>query len=210
MTADVIDDLVGIAEGDPLDLIRRRRPDARRHAQASFDALFNADDLSQVSRLERLAIGYWTALLTRSAVARFYRGLLAAEDEKTATALDTAGAEAITTGPYGDYPAGPLTAENTTGPHWAPDDRLSGELGPRLAAALAHTHLLVYRPRDSSAAALQALVDAGWSATGIVTVSQLVSFLSFQLRLVAGLTVLRDHGAVGAAQQGATQQGDHA
>lgn len=203
MTADVIDDLVGIAAGDRLDLIRRRRPEARRQAQGSFDALFGADDLSQVSRLERLAIGYWTALLTRSTAAGFYRELLAGQDEATAAALDAAGPAAITTGPYGDYPAGPLSTENTTGPHWIPDDRLSGELGPRLAAALAHTHLLVYRPRDSSAAALQRLVDAGWSATGIVTVSQLVSFLSFQLRLVAGLTVLRNHGA-------APQQGDQA
>lgn len=203
MTADVIDDLVGIAAGDPLDLIRRRRPDARKQAQASFDALVGADDLSQVSRLERLAIGYWTALLTRSAAAGFYRGLLAGQDEATAAALDSVGPAAITTGPFGDYPAGPLSSEKTAGPHWTPDDRLSGELGARLAAALAHTHLLVYRPRDSSAAALQRLVDAGWSATGIVTVSQLVSFLSFQLRLVAGLTVLRDHGA-------APQQGDQA
>jgi len=61
----------------------------------------------------------------------------------------------------------------------------------RLAAALAHTHLLVYRPRDSSADALQTLLDAGWSTTGIVTLSQLVAFLNFQLRVVAGLTVLK-------------------
>ena len=64
-------------------------------------------------------------------------------------------------------------------------------LGDRLAAALAHTHLLVFRPRESSADDIQRLVDAGWSADGIVTLSQLVSFLAFQQRVVTGLTALQ-------------------
>lgn len=196
MTTDVIDHLVGIAEGDPLDAARGRRPDARANAQASFDALFHADDLSQVSQSERLAIAYWTALLTRSQDADFYRGLLAARDGSLADALDASASSAVTTGPYGDYPDGPLTTENTAGLHWTPDSRLVASVGTRLAAALGHTHLLVYRPRDSSSAALQRLADAGWSATGIVTLSQLVSFLSFQLRLVAGLRALK-HSAEG-------------
>jgi uncharacterized protein YciW len=50
--------------------------------------------------------------------------------------------------------------------------------------------LLVFRPRDANAAAMQALLDAGWSSTTIVTVSQLVAFLSFQVRTVAGLRAL--------------------
>ena len=37
---DVIDALVGIAPGSPLDAIRARRPEARTHAQASYAALF--------------------------------------------------------------------------------------------------------------------------------------------------------------------------
>jgi CMD domain protein len=188
---DVIDQLVGVQEGDALDALRIQRPDAKKNAQASFDALFDSDELEHASQRERLAIAYWTVALSQSPSASFYRGLLAAEDEATATALDVALPDAVTTGPYGDYPAGPLTVENVAGPHWAPDAALAATAGPRLAAALAHTHLLVYRPRDSSADALQALLDAGWSTTGIVTLSQLVAFLSFQLRVVAGLTVLK-------------------
>ena len=61
-------------------------------------------------------------------------------------------------------------------------------LGTRLAAAFEHTHMLVFHPRDAAAPALQALLDAGWSTTDIVTVSQLVSFLAYQIRVVAGLT----------------------
>ena len=98
---------------------------------------------------------------------------------------------AVTTGPYGDFPDGPLTIENLAGPHWLPDAALTAVVGERLAAALVHTHLLTYRPRDASADALQRLLDAGWSTSGVVTLSQLVSFLHFQLRVVAGLTVLK-------------------
>jgi CMD domain protein len=191
VTTDVIDHLVGIAPGDPLDTIRNQRPSARENAQASFEALLHADELAEVSQLERLAIAYWTIALSQSASAPYYRGLLADEDEATATLLDAALPGAVTTGPYGEYPDGPLSVENVAGPIWSPSDTLAASVGPRLAAALAHTHLLVYRPRDSSAGALQALLDAAWSTTGIVTLSQLVAFLSFQLRVVAGLTVLK-------------------
>ena len=187
----VMDRLIGIQEGDALFDLRTRRPDAKRNAQASFDALFAAGDLQQVARVERLAVAYWTVALARSAVASFYGDLLAAASPDTFAALDAALPAAITTGPYGDFPDGPLTVENLAGPHWLPGAELPAVVGERLAAALAHAHLLTYRPRDASADALQALLDAGWSTTGIVTLSQLVSFLHFQLRVVAGLTVLK-------------------
>ena len=63
-------------------------------------------------------------------------------------------------------------------------------LGPRLAAAFEHMHLLVFHPRDSAPASLQTLLDAGWSTAEIVTLSQIAAFLSFQIRVVAGLRVL--------------------
>jgi CMD domain protein len=191
MTTDVIDQLVGITPGDELDTLRNQRPNARDNAQASFDSLLHADELEHASQLERVAIAYWALALSQAPSTPFYRALLAAEDDSTAAILDAALPDALTSGPYGDYPEGPLTIENIAGPHWQPSPSLAAAVGPRLAAALAHTHLLVYRPRDSSAEALQALLDAGWSTTGIVTLSQLVAFLSFQLRVVAGLTVLK-------------------
>jgi CMD domain protein len=97
---------------------------------------------------------------------------------------------AKTEGPYGAFPAGPLSIENKAGLIY----RVSGDgrrvLGARLAAALEHAHLLVFRPRDSAPDAMQALLDADWSTTAIVTLSQLVAFLSFQVRSVAGLRTL--------------------
>lgn len=191
MTTDVIDQLVGAHEGDGLFALRVQRPEAKRNAQASFDALFDSDELEHASQLERLAVAYWTVALSQSPTVSFYRDLLAAESPETLSALEAALPEATTTGPYGDYPEGPLTAENEPGLHWEPDATLAASVGPRLSAALVHTHLLVYRPRDSSADALQTLLDAGWHTTGIVTLSQLVAFLNFQLRVVAGLAVLK-------------------
>jgi len=191
MTDDVIDQLIGIEEGDALFALRTRRPDAKRNAQASFDALLAPEDEQHATRLERLAVAWWTVALSRSATVPFYADLLAAASPETLTALEAALPGAVTTGPYGDFPPGPLTVEDVDGPHWAPSPELAAALGDRLAAALVHTHLLTYRPRDASADALQALLDAGWSTTGVVTLSQLVSFLHFQLRVVAGLTVLK-------------------
>ena len=70
-------------------------------------------------------------------------------------------------------------------------DVATSALGERLAAALAHTHLLVLRPREAPRPISAAAVDAGWSADGIVTLSQLVAFLAFQQRVVAGLQLSR-------------------
>ena len=79
MSTDVVDQLVGIQAGYALFALREQRPDAKRNAQASFDALLDPDDARHVSRLERLAVAYWAVALGRSDAAAFYRGLLAAD-----------------------------------------------------------------------------------------------------------------------------------
>jgi CMD domain protein len=105
-------------------------------------------------------------------------------------AVGAAVTAAAAAGPYGRYPAGPLSREDSAGPRYRADGAIRRALGPRLAAALEHAHLLVFHPRDAAPADLQALLDAGWSTTDIVTLSQLVAFLAFQIRVVAGLRVL--------------------
>lgn len=95
-----------------------------------------------------------------------------------------------TSGPYGAFPAGPLSIENKAGLIYRVSAERKPVLRARLAAALEHAHLLVFRPRDASSADMKALLTAGWSTTGIVTVSQLVAFLSFQVRVVSGLRTL--------------------
>lgn len=195
--ADVIDHLVGIAPGSALDRVRRQRAEARAQAQQSFAALFAPAEPvpGNVPLRERLAIAAFVAgLHGEPRAAAFYADALAAEEAPWSLAIaaevERGRGQSLDGGPYGRYPAGPLSREDAPGPAYAVDAEQAGLLGPRLAAALAHAHLLVYHPRDASAEALQALARAGWSETDTVVLSQLVAFLSFQIRVVAGLRVL--------------------
>src|SRR6266702_951068 len=192
-TTDIIDLLAGIEPGSSLNCIRARRLQARENAQKSYLALFEPADFGDVAAAERYAVAAFVAgLHDEPAVGNFYLAKLAKTTNR-ADLVEPLKAEierAKTEGPYGVFPAGPLSIEDKTGLIY----RVSGDdqriLGPRLAAALDHAHLLVFRPRDAAPAAMQALLDAGWSTTGIVTLSQLIAFLSFQVRSVAGLRTL--------------------
>lgn len=186
---DVIDRLAGIEAGSRLDGVRAGRPEARANAQKSYLALFAPADVSDVSFEERFALATFVAGLHREAAAlSFYRDGLSRSDLVAAIAAEIA--RGATQGPYGHYPAGPLSAEDKPGLVYRVEEASRSALGERLSAALEHAHLLVFRPRDASPAALQALLDAGWSTTGIVTLSQLVAFLSFQIRVIVGLRAL--------------------
>jgi CMD domain protein len=190
---DVIDTLVGIAPGSALDAIRARRSEARKHAQASYVGLLAPEDPGGVSAQERFAIAAFVAgLHGEPETKRFYaEGLRSSgASDALAAAIAAEGEAAKTAGPYGRYPKGPLSVEDQAGPIYRVGDAARGALGARLAAALEHAHMLVLHPRDAAAPSLQAVLDAGWSTTDVVTISQLVSFLSFQIRVVAGLRAL--------------------
>lgn len=192
-TRDIIDTLAGIEPGSALDAIRARRLQARENAQKSYLALFEPIDTSDFSLAERAAVAALvTGLHGESPVAAFYREKLAA-NEDGATLLEAIKAEierGKTSGPYGAFPAGPLSIENKAGLTYRVSAERKPVLGPRLVAALEHAHLLVFRPRDAASADMKALLVAGWSTTAIVTFSQLVAFLSFQVRVVSGLRTL--------------------
>jgi len=189
--ADLIDRLAGLAPGSPLALIRDRKPVTRQHAQASYRALFEPDEPGDVTLQERFAVATFVAgLHVQDEIAAFYAAGLARTEPPDAfvTALSAEIDGGRTIGPYGAYPKGPLSVEDVPGPVWHVTHHAA--LGARLTAALQHVHLLVFHPRDASPAALQTLLDAGWSNTDIVTLSQLVAFLAFQIRAVAGLRTL--------------------
>ncbi|TYL53119.1 CMD domain protein [Agromyces mariniharenae] len=190
---DIIDRLAGVRPGGSVDALRRHRPATRDNAQASYDALFTDPDERHASLAERASVAQFVAILHDDEVAATHYGALtrSAGGDALADAVADAATAARTEGPYGEYPAdGPLAAESVPGPRLTLDDAARAVLGERLAAALGHAHLLVFRPRESSAVALATLADAGWSTDGIVTLSQLVSFLAFQLRVAAGLRLL--------------------
>ena len=190
---DVIDTLAGIAPGSRLDTIRTLRPEARKHAQMSYLGLFVPTSPGGVTAQERFAVASFVAgLHGRPETSDFYsKGLASAgASAELQAAVAAAVAAAKTSGPYGSYPKGPLSVENTAGLIYKVAADTSKALGPRLAAAFEHVHMLVFHPRDAASPSLQSLLDAGWSPTDVVTLSQLVAFLSFQIRVVAGLRTL--------------------
>ena len=62
---------------------------------------------------------------------------------------------------------------------------------PRLRAMLCFTRALILSPIDADRALLGTLPAAGISTPAIVTLAQLIAFLSYQTRLVAGLGAMR-------------------
>jgi len=190
---DIIDTLAGIEPGSALDAIRAKRLQARENAKKSYLSLFEPIDAGEFSLLERAAVAaFVTGLHGESPVATFYHDNLPAS-AGSAALLEAIDAEIVrgkTSGPYGSFPAGPLSVENTAGLIYRVGAASKSALGTRLVAALEHAHLLVFRPRDAASDDMKALLAAGWSNAGIVTFSQLVAFLSFQVRVVSGLRTL--------------------
>ena len=195
-TPDVIDAIVGITPDSALDALRRARPVTRSEAQASFDALFAPRSADEVTLAERaLVAAFATRVTGDDDTAAFYRDRAAAIDPARAGVVAREASAHKAAGPFGRYAEPGLQHENTEGPRYRASDAVRAELGERLTAALEHAHLLVVRPREADAAALAALADADWSADAIVTLSQLVAFLSFQQRVVTGLQIIAEEAA---------------
>jgi CMD domain protein len=190
---DVIDYLAGIEKGSRLDRLRADRQQARDNAQKSYEALLAPTFPGSVTAEERYAVAAFVAGLHRDdRILAFYMDGLGAQNPSrdVVEAIVAEIAHGAADGPYGRYPPGPLTVEDKVGPVHKISEPNRGALGARLSAALEHSHMLTFHPRDASPRALQSLLDAGWSTTDIVTLSQLVAFLSFQIRVVAGLRAL--------------------
>ena len=161
ITQDTIDRVVGLAPGQRTHTIRHQRAKVVAATQGSEQALFDPA-LAGLTLRERLCVALYACRLTPSeALARQY-----------AARLVTAGADA------------PLIAEVSRG-----SLTLAGQ--PRLLAMLNFTHALITEPVKADQAALLALKDAGLSTPEIVTLAQLIAFISYQVRLAAGLTAMQ-------------------
>jgi CMD domain protein len=169
---DVISYLAGIQPGSPLAELRAQRPEATHHAQGSYAALFEANDISDLTVRERLATALRAATLrlaTRAAA--HYRTRL----------IDAGGGE--------DVPAAEVIEPII--PPAAPTHALPAPaVTPRLSAIVRHADLLAFAPRHAQRNDLQLLADVGLSTRGIVTLSQVIGFVSFQLRVIRSLELL--------------------
>ncbi|MFI5015082.1 MAG: CMD domain protein [Hyphomicrobiales bacterium] len=68
----------------------------------------------------------------------------------------------------------------------------AGGAPARLAALLRHADLLAETPRYAAKADLEKLEALGLSGRDIVAISQLIAFVSFQTRVLAGLRILKE------------------
>lgn len=162
VTDDLVDRLIGLAPGAKTYEVRHFREKVAAATQGSYDALFDPQ-LPGLSLAERLLVALYATRITPSPLlAAHYRARLT---DAGATPADIAVAES-------GKPADAAT--------------------PRLAAILEFTRKLIEKPVEGDEAALKTLPAAGVSTPAVVTLSQLIAFLSYQVRLVAGLQAMKD------------------
>ncbi|KAA0890721.1 CMD domain-containing protein [Pusillimonas sp. ANT_WB101] len=159
--ADLIDTLVGLDPASALYATRHARHKVVNATQAS-QVLFFSSHTDSLPRHERLLIALYASLLSRShAMATYYRQELADSDAATVVS-DAVEADTV---------------------DWLPASRIK--------AMLVFTRTLITRPIDGDKAALTTLREAGVSTPDIVTLAQLVAYLSYQIRVVAGLSAMK-------------------
>jgi CMD domain protein len=161
--ADVIDAALGVSQGSALDRLRAERPEARARTQSSYAVLFNPADPGGLSPPERFAVALRVAELNdASALAAHYRARLA----------DEAGGGALAAAVDAGAPSPGVT--------------------PRAAAMLRHADLVGSDPSAASEAAIEALEAQGLTATEIVTLSQIIGFVAYQVRVAASFSLIAE------------------
>jgi len=157
---DLGDRIAGLAAGGATHTLRHRREKVVAATQGSYDALFDPA-LRGLTLIERLLVALYACRLTPAP------GLAAHYRER----LQAARAEAsLIDGVQGD--GAPTLADG------------------RLRAILAFTRTLIEKPVAADKTALLALPAAGLATPAVVALAQLIAFLSYQVRLVAGLRAL--------------------
>lgn len=160
---DVVNAILDVDENSPIVALRNQKPSLITELQDYYDALFlpDAESAAALPPADRFVVAVRVASYTgSSAVADWYADL-----------ATSAGVNEET-----------IQRARDTSVEW------NGESS--LDAAIRHTDLLTTRPSEASPADLQALKEAGYSPAGIVSLSQTVAFVSYQLRLIAGLRAL--------------------
>ncbi len=163
---DLLDSLLNIAPGSPVHQIRHAREKVASATQGSQDLFFDPALDNDLSLSERLWVAYYAARLGEQAT-------LTAHYLKQLQALGTKASV------LADVDAGAIDVL---------DDA-------RLAAILRFTRTLIESPVHGDQAALLTLQHEGLSTAEIVVLAQLIAFMSYQVRLAAGLAALHSAGA---------------
>ena len=162
-TADVIDRIIG---GDPngrIAALRNQKPELIDELQAYYRSIFepSPESAAALSLGDRALVAIRVAAHTGSAaVVDWYAGVAA------------------------DAGVSPGLVERAKDVATAWDD------GTTLGAAIGRADLVTLRPADTEASDIQLLKDAGLTPAGILSLSQTIAFVAYQLRLIAGLRAL--------------------
>ncbi len=157
---DVVDAAAGLSAGSPVAVLRRQREAFVRHAAGSHDVLITPADPAGVSLIERAAVALRVASIEHDAA-------LVAHYRARLAAVG-ADPAVVVAGEGGAADGVPL----------------------RLAAILDHVSLVTTAPGSASRSRLDALRQAGLSPRDVVTITQIVAFVSYQVRVVGGLRAL--------------------
>ncbi len=160
---DVIDEILGENNTDRVVMLRSQKPELASQRQAYYDAVFEPapDSAEAFSVADRFLVAVRTASHTGSAaVVDWYSGR-ARESGVEGPAIDR--------------------ARNVAEP-WPDEDRL----GP----VMRHVDLITARPVESSKRDIDALLESGLTPGAVVVLSQVVAYVSYQLRLIAALRAL--------------------
>ena len=164
-TKDAINDILGIQDGDKIAALRAQKPILADQLQAYYESIFEPDVVSaaELSPADRCVVAVRVASHTRSSAVAGWYAQLARQRGVDERIIDR--------------------AHDIKTP-WNGNDKL--------AAAIRHADLLTMAPSSARQLDLQALKSFGFTPAGIVSLSQVIAFVSYQLRLIAGLRAFGD------------------
>jgi uncharacterized protein YciW len=161
---DVIDQAVPLAPEHPLHALRRERPKIVAATQGSYEGMFSPE-VDGISVAERLAVALHACRAAKAdSLAAHYRERLLAEGGSSALVQAADSADA------------------------------SSLADARMRTVLGFSAKLMKRPIEGDRAAIDELVRVGLSTPAIVALGQLIAFLSYQVRVTAGLQAMAAAG----------------
>lgn len=160
VSADIIDQILGISPGDALHTLRHARAKVVQATQAFHQLAFHASDLSAKQRHDRFLVAALLAQATGpAALAALYQDQLMALS------------------PASEYL----------------DVLQGGRASSTALNALAdYARALAIDPSTADRDALLGLVEAGWSIPDIVSLAQVMGYVSYQTRSIIGLKALQE------------------
>ena len=160
---DVVNAILGLDDDSPIIALRNQKLTLVQEAQDYYDSLFSPTTASaaQFPLVDRHLVAVRVASHTGSSSVVAWHARLAEQE----------GADVG-------------TIERATDWRTAWDDTT------QLGAGIRHADLLVTSPDAAQPSDLEALASAGYSPGGIVALSQTIAFITYQVRIVAGLRAL--------------------